>query len=150
MNFTLIAYKSDSSCVCMGHVTDSYSSDFHISHHDNLRSLIEKRMEYLAYTPSEQESDYEIHMLYDGMESKEWPLYLMQQSVETERALKAEQESARIEAAAQAEREALDADRIAMEETEVKREKEATAQKEADHQTLLNLAEKLNFTVTPN
>lgn len=142
MNFTLIAYKPDSSCVCMGNVTDNYGSDFHMSHHETLRSLMEKRAEYDEYECGDQELCYELTLLVDGRPMTECGPGIVNQCLELERTIRTERAEAK-EAAR------VEAERLAAEEVQRKLEEETTAQATSDKQTLLSLAEKLNFTVTP-
>ena len=141
-NYTLVAYKSDGFSICMGHVDESYSSDFQL--HANLRmdECLTKHAQLRRIEYGDQEPHYDLTVLYRGVPLMDagTPIYELYQA-----ALEAEIEDQN----AAAQRTAADA--------EVTRaEQEAEAQALAQEQTrakemrqLSELAQKLNFEVIP-
>lgn len=137
-NYALIAYKSDGFSTCMGHVNETWSSDFKmftgLLMDDCLRIHAEvKRTQY-----SEDEPQWEMNVLYRGIPIAEagaaiYELYCA--------ALEQEVEDQNEKAAAQA---ALELQRRERESAE-----RATQQQEARVQKLMQTADELGFTVTP-
>lgn len=136
-NYTLVGYKSDGFSTCMGHVNETWSSDFKLfpalKMDDCLRIHAElKRTEY-----SEDEPEWEITILYRGVPILDsgtaiHELYFA--------ALDQEVEDQNEKAAARAVQALEERDRAAAQLAE--------SQREANVQKFLQTAEELGYAVT--
>lgn len=136
--FTLIAYKPDSSCICMGCVTDVYSSDFQL----HVCSTLDQVAEYLSvlhtYEYGEQEAKYEIHILLNGLDVQtEVPSTIRDElRVKVEAALQRRAEEARL----RAEQEAL--------AKAAQQQQSMSEQEKRDLETFFALGKRFGYSIT--
>lgn len=142
--FTLIAYKPDSTEICMGNVMGSYSSDLKMLNRLSFDQLAEELVTIGEYPYDEQEAKYEVYTLVNGCPITEsvYPdvtkrLKLRMESILSDRAEDRERE--RVQAAEEAATQAAKDQQAALE----------TARQQELNQ-FFALGQKLGFNVTPN
>ena len=138
--FTLIAYKPDSSCICMGCVTDVYSSDFQLHQCENLDALAAHVATIQQYEYGNQEAKYEVTILQHGrlLVSGESGTLHDDLRVKVEAILVERAEQARIAAEQQA--------RLEVAARQAAQDK----QHQHDLETFFALGKRLGYTITKN